>query len=267
MKIKLTEEVIETISYEWDLYEAFFRGDIDSYYKIWNEIKEDECVLKNAIRLIKNRKGNDTLVGLTIAEAILAHYDEVSPDIYNELIKTIYTNESIARINRIGKFTFLEMTLYNPDLELTKEQKRFALREAMMQSNTKLHSIVPSHSLGFFDIRYLILTNKNWDMEEKAELIYDFYQDDEYYDEVLEHWEWDIINYYSYGLQELNKTELYEYTYQDLSNIYDKKIADSIYEEITMCKLFHQMRPQAWEINKLDSDSKAVAYTKKNDNH
>lgn len=264
--MKLTEEAIETICYEWDLYEAFFRGDIDSYYKIWNEIKEDEGVLKNAIRLIKNRKGNDTLVGLTIAEAILAHYDEISPDIYNELIKTIYTNESIARINRIGKFTFLEMTLYNPDLELTKEQKRFALREAMMQYNTslKLYSIPASHSTNSFDIRYLILTNQNWDIEEKAELIYDFYKDDEYYDKVLDDWEEDIINYRSISMP-LNKDQLYEYTYQDLSYAYNKEDADSIYEEITMCKLFHQMRPQAWEINNLDSDSKAVVYTKKND--
>ncbi len=266
MKKELTEEEIETTSYNQDLYEAAFRGDNSFYCEIWNEIKENESVLKTAIKVTKNRRNNYTLFGLLIADAILNNCNDVSPNIYNELINIIYTNADIARLSGSGikKSTFLEKTLCNPDLELTEEQKKFAVKEAMFQSNTKLHSIVPSHSLGFFDIRYLILMNKNWDMEEKAELIYDFYQEDEYYDEVIEHWEWDIVNYYSFtNLAELDKVRLYEYTYQELSNKYKKEDADSIYEEITMCKLFHQMRPQTWEIDGSNVGSKKTVYTKK----
>lgn len=265
MKKKLTEKEIETISYEDVLRDSSFRNDRESYYVIWNELKDNEEVLKTAIKLVKNRKDEDTLFGLAIAEAILDHYNDVSIDIYNELIKTIYTNETIAKIEGKRKFTFLEMTLYNPDLELTNEQKSFAEKEAMTQPNAKLYNTTYYHSDGSFDIRYLILMHKAWDMEEKAELIYDFYQDDSYYAEVLDDWEWDIVNYYSSDLSELDMAELYEYTYKDISDKYNKEDTDSIYEEITMCKLFHQMRPEKWEISNLDTDSKAVVYTKKND--
>ena len=58
MKKELTEEEIETTSYNQDLYEAAFRGDNSFYCEIWNEIKENESVLKTAIKVTKNRRNN-----------------------------------------------------------------------------------------------------------------------------------------------------------------------------------------------------------------
>ncbi len=51
-----------------------------------------------------------------------------------------------------------------------------------------------AHGTGEFDIRYHILRNPNWTLEEKKKLIMDFWYDDETYEEYLEQWEWDIIN-------------------------------------------------------------------------
>ena len=47
-------------------------------------------------------------------------------------------------------------------------------------SDTQAHGEAP------FDIRYQILRNPNWTIEEKQNLVYDFWEDDETYDEFLE---------------------------------------------------------------------------------
>ncbi len=44
---------------------------------------------------------------------------------------------------------------------------------------------------GYFDIRYHILRNPNWALEEKQRLIMDFWYDDDDYEEALEQWELD----------------------------------------------------------------------------
>ena len=44
---------------------------------------------------------------------------------------------------------------------------------------------------GYFDIRYHILRNPNWTLEEKQRLIMDFWYDDDDYEEALEQWELD----------------------------------------------------------------------------
>lgn len=47
-----------------------------------------------------------------------------------------------------------------------------------------------AHGNGDFDIRYWILRNPNWTLDEKQKLIMDFWADDDVYDETLEQWEW-----------------------------------------------------------------------------
>ena len=110
-----------------------------------------------------------------------------------------------------------------------------------------------AHGRGEFDIRYWILRNPNWSLQEKQKLIMDFYSDDEVYDETLDQWEWGIINdncnYKNNNLGILDKCEIYNYSYEDLLNFYgDKKIADRIYEEINFCKQMHKLRPKQWEL-------------------
>lgn len=133
--------------------------------------------------------------------------------------------------------TFLQLTLYNPNLELTREQKDFAVSEAMKQSNTTLeYKKQRNHHIGGkFDIRYQILMNPNWSIEEKANLVYDFYGNDELWDETLEQWEWAIINdsmnYKNSSISCLDKIELYDYKYEELAKFYqDSKITPFPYD-------------------------------------
>ena len=111
-----------------------------------------------------------------------------------------------------------------------------------------------AHGVGEFDIRYHILRNPNWTLEEKQKLIMDFWYDDDVYDEFLELWEWGIINdsvnYKDNSDSLMDKSYLYDYTYQELLDFYqDKKTTDRIWEEIEFCKLMHKLRPQQWEID------------------
>lgn len=110
-----------------------------------------------------------------------------------------------------------------------------------------------AHGQGVFDIRYAILRNPNWTLEEKQKLIMDFWSDDETYDETLEQWEWGIINdhanYQGNPDPCLDKDELYDYTYDNLLEFYgDKKTADKIWQEIQFCNQMHELRPQQWEV-------------------
>ena len=110
-----------------------------------------------------------------------------------------------------------------------------------------------AHGIWEFDIRYHILRNPNWPLDEKQKLIMDFWCDDETYDEYLEQWEWGIINdsasFKDNPVSLLEKTDLYECTYDMLLKFYgDKETTDRIWDEIQFCKQMHQLRPQQWEL-------------------
>ena len=66
---------------------------------------------------------------------MLRDYQNVDEIAYNNLIKTIYTNTDIARIvingASNGGYSFLLMSLWNENIKLTKQQKSFAVKEAM----------------------------------------------------------------------------------------------------------------------------------------
>jgi hypothetical protein len=275
--------------------------------ELWRKIKENKELLSWSIKLTKDKFGERDIVnGLAICDSILVDYDGVDKDIYQELVNLIYSNEQIARIVQDGYsnggFSYLLMTLWNPNLKLTDEQKKFAVNEAMNKIGTikykkemeeyskKLeeHGITDeitttididgcvnpigaktkneyfndvfcmlsdtqAHGSGVYDIRYNILRNPNWNLEEKQKLIMDFWYDDETYDEYLEQWEWGIVNDSANdsgeALPQFDKCEMYEYSYEDLLKFYDDKdTTDRIWEEILFCKQMHQLRPQQWEV-------------------
>lgn len=114
-------------------------------------------------------------------------------------------------------------------------------------------STTQAHGTGEFDIRYHILRNPNWSLDEKQKLIMDFWCDDETYDEYLEQWEWGIINdsanFKDNPVSQLEKFDLYEYSYEVLLKFYsDKETTDRIWDEIQFCKQMHQLRPGQWEL-------------------
>lgn len=287
------------------------------YEEIWNKIKNNKEVLKEAIKLTKDKFGQRDLVkGLAICDSILVDYKNVDLEIYQELVNLIYSNEQIARIvldgYSNGGYSFLLMTLWNHNLKLTEEQKAFAVDEAMnkigttrykKQSNEyskkldekgitdditttididgcvnpigakskneyfnymfSMMSDTQAHGTGAFDIRYHILRNPNWTLEEKQKLIRDFWYD-ETYDEYLEQWEWGVVNdnenYKGEPLPPFDRYELFnEWSYEMLLKFYgNKKTTDRIWEEMEFCRQMHELRPQQWELKWQEGSKKQL---------
>lgn len=221
--------------------------------EIWNKIKEHQEVLKWAVQTKRNKWNNgDTVNGLSISDAILLDYKNVDKTAYNELIRSIYENTDIARIrlNSISNISsgcsFLLMSLWNYDLKLNETQKSFAVSEAMTEHEQ-------AHFNGKFDIRYQILRNPNWTLEEKQKLVMDFY-DDEEFDDVIDKWEWNIVNdtenYKGKPFPPFDRYELFnEWSYEMLLEYYgNKETTDRIWAEMEFCRQMHKLRSQQEEL-------------------
>lgn len=308
-----------------ELYKSMYGSPrVGDSKEIWNEIKSDPDVLRESVQITKDKFGErDTVEGLAICNAMLIDYENIDEVAYKKLIDSIYSNTDIARIvlegASNGGYSFLLMSLWNPNLKLTEEQKTFAVNEAMNKIGTtrwqesendfsreldakgisdddttsididgsinpigsktkaqymnhmfKSLSQTQAHGTGSFDIRYYILRNPNWSLEEKKKLVMDFWCSDESYDDCLEQWEWSIIDAASYFKNELNNSfisplsyhYLYDYTYEMLLELYkNKQVVDKIWKEIQFCKQMHQLRPQLWE-----QKPKQLIPTKKDNN-
>lgn len=114
---------------------------VGNYEDIWNSIKSNPEILREAVKVRKDKHDQRDLVkGLAIAEAVLIDYESVDKIAYNDLIKNIYSNTDIARIviNGVsnGGCSFLLMSLWNPNLKLNDDQKAFAVNEAMNKIGT-----------------------------------------------------------------------------------------------------------------------------------
>ena len=182
---------------------------------------------------------------------ILMYFEDVDQEVYQQLVNTVYSNSDIARINRDGYFSLLVTTLCNHQLGLTEEQKAFAVKEADSRV------IGNAHGSHFYDIRYQILKNPNWTLEEKQQLVMEFW-DDEEYDERLERWEWDIVNdhdnFQGQPLAPFDRYELFnEWDYERLLQHHkNKEITDRIWGEMEFCRKMHQLRPMQYETSKVD---------------
>lgn len=230
------------------LYHAkYYDKKVGIQEEIWKSIKNNKELLEWAINPTKDKFGERDLVnGLAICEDILVDFNSVDNEVYQKLVDLIYSNRQIAGIvlggYNNGGYSYLLITLWNLNLKLTDNQKAFAVEEAMNKNDSRV-----------FDMRYWILRNPNWSLEEKQKLIMDFWTDDEVYDETLEQWEWSIVNdhanYKGNPMSLLEKDKLYEYSYNTLLKFYDdKETTDRIWEEIQFCKQMHQLRPQQWEL-------------------
>ena len=114
---------------------------VGNYEDIWNNIKSNPEILREAVKVRRDKHDQRDLVkGLAIAEAVLIDYESVDKIAYNDLIKNIYSNTDIARIvingASNGGYSFLLMSLWNPNLKLNDDQKAFAVNEAMNKIGT-----------------------------------------------------------------------------------------------------------------------------------
>lgn len=110
-----------------------------------------------------------------------------------------------------------------------------------------------AHGIGVYDIRYAILKNPNWSLDEKKKLIMDFWYDDEDYAECLSQWKYGAINdcfrLNDDFLSLYEKFDFNQYTYDMLFDIFDnKEIVDRVWDEIEFCKQMSQLRPESCEL-------------------
>jgi len=129
-----------------ELYKArYIEKDYTKREKIWNSIKDNRKLLEVAIRVVRNKCGDrDTFLATSIVECMLIDYESVDKQLYQSLVNKIYTNIELARIvldgYSNGGYSFLLYTLINNGLDLTDEQKTFAIEEAMNKIGTTKYS-------------------------------------------------------------------------------------------------------------------------------
>lgn len=255
-------DIIEkTKEYDQKLYSTIYsnpkRG---SYEELKRQIileQGENGILKNAIKIKTNQEGDLTVLAPTICEEILTNPQDVREDIYQELVDLIYISSQIGREKAPNMdSSFLVQTLRNHDLILTQDQKNIAVTDAlsmpgaiffMDQGSLKKYNLT-NHGLHSFDIRYEILMNPNWRIEEKADLVYRFYNHDLDFHTALEDWKENIVNnssFYSiHGFEAMHKEKLYEYQEHDFMKYYPlKDQRKNVMEEVRMCELLEQMRP------------------------
>lgn len=228
---------------------------------IWNEIKKNPELMRQAVQVKRNKwNTGDTLEAITIADTMLVDYQSSDPEAYQSLVQTVFQNKDIARMvldgASNGGYSFLLMCLWNPTVKLSEEQKQFAEEEAMYKAGTTLSkeekvsspngSLPWAHGRGAYDIRYQILRNPNWSEAEKERLIYAFFKEDDYYREMLNDWEWGVVNdsFQEDNLPSLEIDTLYEETLDSLEKRFqDKKRAKALWDEIEFCRLMIKLRP------------------------
>lgn len=110
------------------------------------------------------------------------------------------------------------VSLFNHNLKLTKEQKEFAVSEAMNKVGTTYYK----------------------------KLVYDFYYDDEDWIDHLDNFCWNIINeicYYIDNDSSMDLYFLYECTYEDLLELLnDKSKVNGYWNEIEFCRNMKNLR-------------------------
>ena len=227
--------------------------------EIFELLKQNPSVFDEAVEIEKDKYGDDTVRYLALCDVLLTSKElaSLNIDAYNRLVHSIYTNKDIARsyfgaLNLYREaFSFLLETLWNYDLKLTDEQKSFAVDEAMNKRGTTRNpkgfdfiglkdSKSQIHGIGVFDIRYAILTNPNWTIDEKEKLTSEFYSDVEQLKYNLNEWELDVINTQA-NVEKYNPVTtygLYNYTYDDLKNIFNNENdLNEMWQGISFCRM------------------------------
>ena len=265
---EILREAVKIKRNKWD------NGDLVNGLAICDAMLTDYCNVDQAAynELIQTIYTNKDIARIVINGASNGGNSYLLMSLWNENIKLTEKQKAFAvdeAMNKMGTIRYENnMNKYSKKLDekgITNEQTMYTefggsinpvgAKTGAMYMASIFSSLSPTqaHGSGNFDIRYWILRNPNWTLDEKQKLIMDFWADDEVYDETLEQWEWGIVNdranYKGKTLPQFDKFEMYEYSYEDLLKFYgNTKTADRIWDEIQFCKQMHQLRPQQWEI-------------------
>lgn len=222
--------------------------DKDIYNNLINSIFSNTDIAR---LMTSNSKDRESFLLLALNNHNLQLTSEQMDFAINEAMNKIGTKFWLNRGEQVSKNLDEkgisdEETIY---IDIDGELNPVGKKTAIMYLNEMLSLINNDiHGSGPYDIRYYILRNPNWTIEEKEILVNEFWYDQEMYEDSLETWEWGIINdsaFYNNNLHPLlEKDMLYEYNYDTLLNIYkNKEITDNVVSEIEFCKRMHILRP------------------------
>lgn len=189
---------------------AYVEKDYKKLKELWLNIRKDEQLLWLASNVIRDKfDGRDVFASNCLVALLLDDYNHVNRGIYEDVVNKIYDNEDLAQIvlggPANGGYSFLLYTLDNSKLKLNDTQKAFAYNAAMNQPGTErtkyynIYNLILNscHGVYPYDIRYHILKNHNWSLEEKQAMVQDFYADDETYAKFVDQVENNIQNLYA----------------------------------------------------------------------
>lgn len=212
--------------------------------KFWNAIKNRSTLLEYATQIKDN-----TFRSKIIAFKILEDSSFYESELYFKIVNYIFKNKTLARA-RINESSFLSKILENKNLQLTKEQKQFVIFEAESCPHTekyyqeKITHESYVHGYDFKDIRYKILKNISFSLQEKTNLFMLFYPDNEVRFGILNDLEWeisrelDIVNKKDYsGIYCLDENDIIE-------KIKDETKVKEIIEKINLCKNIRNKIPE-----------------------
>ncbi len=245
-RLKETDDALLTLQYNGIKYS---KEQKQKFEKLWGEIRKDKKILELATEVVKTKFGDDIFKANAIVESILIDYTNVDKELYQKLVNKICSNADLAKIGLqsvlygTAHYSFLLYVLFNDELELTEEQKEFIISEAMNRSQ--------AHGLGAYDIRCYILKNHNF-ADKIEQLVFDFYANAEEYDDYLETWEWDIVNFCC--PKEVPVIYIDEILYISPEEVYNRlpfEMASQVIKEIEFVKKLRKIRPMQWEVSNI----------------
>ena len=229
--------------------------DVEAYSVLVNNIYNNQDIARIVMNGYAN--GGFSFLLMTLFNHELKLSEEQKSFAVNEAMNKIGTIKN--KKEKEDYIKKLENQKITDDIETTVDIDGYITKIGARTKNMYFNhvfnmlSTTQAHGIGAFDIRYHILRNPNWTKEEKQKLIMDFWYDDKTYEEYLQEWEWsvvnDVVDYIDDDEPLLDITNIYEYSYDMLYNIYeDKKIVDNVWNEIQFCKQMHKIRPAKYEL-------------------
>lgn len=242
---------------------AFIDKNHKKLKELWRELRNDQQLLLLASKVVKGKfNEKDTFVSNCLVELILNDYKHVNRGIYEDVVNKIYNSEDLSRIvlngASNGGYSFLLYTLDNDKIKLTDDQKAFAYNEAMNQpgtERTKNHGPMYSldvktcHGVYPYDIRYYILKNNNWSLDEKMCMINEFYADELMYTNLVVQIENDIQCLYDEVDSFVPIDEIIYLSNEDIKLLVgNKNQRNKIIKETTFVKSLRKIRKPNFEL-------------------